>query len=145
MSHFIENKPHHLTRNSSIFRKSTAGEDIKKIQVESKESHIENEQLLNYDVNYSKEYLLEKSTSSFKFERLEGFVFGPITSRFWMLRKHILLMNKTKIEQEAPFFAWECITLQVQGRPDIYLIIRDENIMLMFLKFLIYKLKTIDG
>lgn len=106
---------------------------------------VENEDLLEYDVHHMKEYTLEKSSSSFNFDDLESFVIGPITSRFWMLRKHILLINKNKIEQEMPFFAWECITLQVAGRPDVYLTIKNEKIMMKFIKLLIYKLRTIDG
>ena len=62
-----------------------------------------------------------------------------------MLRKHILAMSLKKLETEQPFYAWECITLEIKGRPDIYLIIQSEKIMSMFIKLLIYKIKTIDG
>lgn len=74
-------------------------------------NNIENEDLLEFDVEHLKDYNLEKSSSSFSFDDLESFVIGPITSRFWMLRKHILLMDKNKIELEMPFYAWQCITL----------------------------------
>ena len=93
----------------------------------------------------AKEYTLDKSSSSFSFDDLESFVIGPITSRFWMLRKHIMLINKSTIEKEMPFFAWQCITLQITGRPDIYLVIKNDKIMSMFIKLLIYKIKTMDG
>lgn len=33
----------------------------------------------------------------------------------------------------------------MRGRPDIYLVIKNEKIMSMFIKLLIYKMKTIDG
>ena len=62
-----------------------------------------------------------------------------------MLRKHILNIDKRKLRQDAPFYAWDCITLQVKGRPDIYLVIKNEKIMSMFIKLLIFKLKTVDG
>lgn len=54
-------------------------------------------------------------------------------------------MNKKDLENNSPFYAWECITLQVKGRPDIYLVIRNEKIMHMFVKLLIYKMKSMDG
>ena len=54
-------------------------------------------------------------------------------------------MNYAKNDVEAPFYAWECITLQIKGRPDIYLIIRNDKIMHMFIKLLIYKTKSLDG
>ena len=45
---------------------------------------------------------------------------------------------------EVPFFAWECITLQV-GIRDINLVIRNEKRMDQFLKLLIHYLNTVDG
>lgn len=48
---------------------------------------IENEDILEYDVKKSKEYALVSSSSSFHFDDVESFVYGPTTSRFWMLRK----------------------------------------------------------
>ena len=33
----------------------------------------------------------------------------------------------------------------MKGRPNIYLVIRNEKIMEMFINLLIYKLKTVDG
>ena len=109
------------------------------------QNDIENEEQLSFDTKVTCEYKLEKSSSSFKFEDLSGFVFGPVTSRFWMLRKALLCMEKGKLQEEAPFHAWECITLQVKGRPDIYLVIKNEKIMSLFIKLLIYKMRTIDG
>ena len=46
--------------------------------------------------------------------------------------------------QDPPFFCWECITLQLPHR-DVDLVIRDQNQMNNFLKFLIHSMKTIDG
>lgn len=58
-----------------------------------------------------KDFTLKQSSSSFYLDEVEGFVFGPFTSRFWMLRKHILYMDKNKYAKDPPFFAWDCITL----------------------------------
>ena len=120
------------------------GEDSKACG-ELSDDQIENEDLLEYDVTLAKEYTLGKSSSSFTFDDLESFIIGPITSRFWLLRKHIMLSNKNFIEKDMPFFAWQCITLQITGRPDIYLVIKNDKIMSMFIKLLIYKIQTIDG
>jgi hypothetical protein len=54
-------------------------------------------------------------------------------------------MNIKKLKENPPFNAWDCITLQIEGRPDIYLLIKNEEAMKMFIKLLIYKLDTIDG
>lgn len=76
-------------------------------------AEVENDDLLDYDVKFSKEYKLERSSSSFNFKDLVGFLVGPFTSRFWMLRKHILTMTKQQLQNESPFFAWECLTLEI--------------------------------
>ena len=44
-----------------------------------------------------------------------------------------------------PFFAWECISLQLKDGYDINLVIKNEENMKVFLKFLILKLKSFDG
>lgn len=106
---------------------------------------IENPDVLDYYLNEVQEYKLVKSFSCFNFEDIKSFVYGPYTSRFWMLRKHMLLMNIKKLKENPPFYAWDCITLQIEGRPDIYLLIKNEEAMKMFIKLLIYKLDTIDG
>lgn len=46
---------------------------------------------------------------------------------------------------DVPFDAWQCITLSIKKKGDIYLIIKNENVMTMFLKFLIYHMETFDG
>ena len=54
-------------------------------------------------------------------------------------------MSIKRLKDNPPFYAWDCITLQIEGRPDIYLLIKNEEAMKMFIKLLIYKLETIDG
>ena len=53
-------------------------------------------------------------------------------------------MDKKKLEN-APFYAWNCITLEIRGQPDVHLVIRNDKIMSLFIKLLIYKMKTVDG
>ena len=66
-----------------------------------------------------------------------------MSSRFWMLRKHIISMSKKDLKN-VPFNSWNCITLQISNR-DVDLVIRNDSDMEKFLKFLIYNLKTLDG
>ena len=60
-----------------------------------------------------------------------------------MLRKHInsLPINK---QHKIPFYSWECISLQLKER-EVDLVIKSEEHMKMFIKFLVYTLRTIDG
>lgn len=44
-----------------------------------------------------------------------------------------------------PFYAWQCITLFIKDKEEINLIIKDDEKMKKFLKFLIFHLETIDG
>lgn len=74
-----------------------------------------------------------------------NFTFGPFVSRFWMLRKHTIMMEKCDLRNDAPFYAWDCITLNVKNKWDIYFIIKNELAMANFLKLLIMKTNTIDG
>lgn len=62
-----------------------------------------------------------------------------------MLRKHTIMMNKNDLEYDAPFYAWDCITLSIKNKWDVYLIIRSEEAMTNFLKLLIYKTNSLDG
>lgn len=109
------------------------------------QNDLENDEVLKFDTKKSKVYKVEQSSSSFSFDDLVGFTFGPVNSRFWMLRKQILDMDKSDLMEGEPFYAWDCITLQIRGKPDIYLVIKNEKIMKMFIKLLIYKMRTIDG
>ena len=57
-------------------------------------------------------------------------------------------MNVDKIGSQIndlAFYAWDCITLQVRGKWDVHLIIRNEKAMKLFIKLLIYKLNSMDG
>lgn len=62
-----------------------------------------------------------------------------------MIRKHTMMLDQKTFREHLPFHGWDCITLNVKNKGDIYLIIRNEKVMSMFLKFLIYTLETVDG
>ena len=46
---------------------------------------------------------------------------------------------------KIPFYAWDCLTLSIKNKGDINLVIRNEEVMTKFLKFLIYSMQTVDG
>lgn len=54
---------------------------------------LENKDLLEYQVNDQKMYKLDISSSSFYFDNIESFTFGPFTTRFWLLRKHLMTLD----------------------------------------------------
>ena len=84
-----------------------------------------------------------ESNSSFKLTDIVGFVYGGYSSRFWVLRKHINFMDKSEYKN-LPFYAWQCISLQTKHRT-IDLVIKDEKQMNIFLQYMIWSLKTVDG
>ena len=114
-----------------------------------KKAGIENESLLQFQKNILKDFELKESSSSCFLSDIQSFVYGPFTSRFWMLRKHILLMDKNKLQKDPPFYGWDCITITVKTSlgdlQDISLIIRSESTMTNFLKLLIHRLETLNG
>ena len=44
-----------------------------------------------------------------------------------------------------PFYAWDCLTLQLKTGRDVSLVIKDENDMQNLLKFFAYEMKSLDG
>lgn len=84
---------------------------------------------------------------------IEGIVYGGRSSRFWIFRKHMISVEYDDLRHDSekdgktcafPFFAWQCITLQISGR-SVDLVIKNENDMNVFLRFLVQALNTIDG
>lgn len=73
-------------------------------------------------------------------------MFGGISSRFWMLRKHFCALNLAEHRKgnKIPFFSWDCLTLILKHR-DVDLVIKNEKNMDRFLKFLVFHMNTIDG
>lgn len=60
-----------------------------------------------------------------------------------MLRKHINSLPRHKLD-DLPFFSWNCLTIQL-GYRDIDLVIRDDSQMKTLLKFLSYRLNSLNG
>ena len=89
------------------------------------------------------EFMESRSSASCKIDDIQGIIFGGQSSRFWMLRKHISSQHLRK-KDKMPFYSWNCLTLQLKHR-DVDLVIRNESHMKMLIRFLIFRLKTIDG
>ena len=94
----------------------------------------------------SEEYQKGQSSASFNIEDVEGIVYGGVSSRFWMLRKHLcsLSVEDHKKGEKIPFHSWNCITLLLKHR-DVDLVIKNEKHMERFLKYLVYHMNTVDG
>jgi hypothetical protein len=90
-------------------------------------------------------YQWVKSKASCKLNSIKGIMFGGISSRFWMLRKHI---NSVPIENhklgKVPFYSWECITLVLEER-DVDLVIQNEDDMMRLINLIVYYIKTQDN
>ena len=54
-------------------------------------------------------------------------------------------MDKKDLVNDPPFYAWDCITLSIQNKWDVNLIIRSEQVMSQFIKLLIFSTNSIDG
>ena len=54
-------------------------------------------------------------------------------------------MNSSDLENDAPFYSWNCVTVSLRNKNDLYLIIKNEQVLEFFLKLLIYKTETLDG
>ena len=107
---------------------------------------IEHQIDLDFQIEFLKQIKITKSASSFHLSNVKGFTLGPFTSRFWVLRKHINSLTMFNLRNKAPFLAWNCITLHQKGcLSDVYLVIKNEEVMTKFLLFLIHQLETIDG
>ena len=90
-------------------------------------------------------YAISKSSSSCFLSDITGILFGGVSSRFWMLRKHMnSIENPRYAQNDVPFFAWQCITIQTHYR-DVDLVIHDEKDMDDLIMILVHAMNTIDG
>ena len=59
-----------------------------------------------------RDFVFKKSNSSFALDDIESIIYGGTSSRFWMLRKHMITMNVKKVKKgQAAFYAWQCLTI----------------------------------
>ena len=67
------------------------------------ENSISSDELLSTDQEQdpnNKDYAWVKSFGSCKVDDIHGIIFGGLSSRFWMLRKHINLMKTSIIKSD---------------------------------------------
>lgn len=56
--------------------------------------------------------VIKKSKASFKLKDVRGFIYGGVSSRFWILRKHMNSMNLEDFKVgKVEFYAWMCVTV----------------------------------
>ena len=89
------------------------------------------------------DYDVKKSSASCLVQDVQQITFGAFNSRFWALRKHISCLHDQQIEK-LPFYAWQCISLTLKHR-EVDFVFKDEIQQNKFVKYLIYRMKTIDG
>ena len=86
-----------------------------------------------------------KSSASCSMKDITGIMYGGISSRFWMLRKH---MNSLPVDDlkwgKVPFYAWECITINTVNR-DIDLVIKNEEEMMKLIALITNEMQTLDN
>lgn len=58
------------------------------------------------------DYVSRKSSSSMALADIECILYGGMSSRFWMLRKHMIQTKKKNLtDEKLAFYSWQCITL----------------------------------
>lgn len=86
-----------------------------------------------------------RSSASHRIDDIKVITFGGMSSRFWVLRKHISYMPKGYLTSRSmPFFAWQCISLTLSHR-EVDIVIKEEKDQNNFVKYILYKMRTIDG
>ena len=58
---------------------------------------------------------MKKSKASCGMDEINGFLYGGMSARFWMMRKHINLLSKKDLNK-LPLYSWECITILTKNR-----------------------------
>lgn len=90
-------------------------------------------------------YEYKQSSCSTKLDDIVGIIYGGVSSRFWLYRKHMNYMSFSSVKNGlAAFYAWQCITLQLKNR-EIDLVIPEDQDMDCFIEVLIEAMNTVDG
>jgi len=67
----------------------------------------ENERVLEDNFEEGVDFNYEQSSSCMKLKDIKGIIYGGLSSRFWMLRKHMISNSvKKTLIGNAPFYAW---------------------------------------
>lgn len=86
-----------------------------------------------------------KSSASCRLSEIKGIIYGGLSTRFWLCRKHMNSDYAYMAKNKRPaFYSWECITLLLPMR-EIDLVIQREEDMDDLLEVLVDALDTVDG
>lgn len=81
---------------------------------DEKDDGFENDWLIEAEKDVL--YTLYSSSASCYLDQIQSFLYGGISSRFWMLRKHINFHFTSENGPEPPYYAWDCVTLVLSNR-----------------------------
>ena len=88
-------------------------------------------------------FIHSNSSASCALKDINGIMYGGISSRYWMLRKHINSLEIAKMaDEDMPFYAWQCISLNLAHR-DVDLVIKDDKDMIDFVTLIAHHMYTI--
>lgn len=121
--------------------------EIERMRKEFRDSLKLDEQGCVLDENFveGEDYELVLSSASTPLDKIQGIIFGGLSSRFWMLRKHMNCYNvRQTMEGKTPFYAWQCISLQLKNR-EIDLVIPDDQDMDRLIMVIVQAINTVDG
>ena len=74
--------------------------------LEDEREGLENEEFLKTQEKFT----IVRSNASCHLKDIKGFIYGGLSSRFWLLRKHLNLVEDVK---KMPFYSWECLTIEL--------------------------------
>ena len=103
------------------------------------------EKKIKINIQEGVHYEFKKSTCSTPLDKIVGIIYGGLSSRFWLYRKHMNYMSFSSVKNgQAAFYAWQCITLQLENR-EIDLVIPDDHDMDCLIEVLVESMNTVDG
>lgn len=66
--------------------------------------------------------------------------------RFWLYRKQVNSMpHKDIVKWGLPFYSWQCLTIVLKNQRQMNLVIEDEDQMAFVIRFLVLRLRSVDG
>lgn len=90
-------------------------------------------------------FTYRKSSASCRLSEIKGIIFGGLSTRFWLSRKHMNSDYAYMAKNRRPaFYSWECVTLLLPMR-EIDLVVQREEDMDDLLEVLVDALDTVDG
>ena len=113
---------------------------------------FEKDLVVDADSNVADENFIEgvhfrykKSSASCRLSDVKGIIYGGLSTRFWLCRKHMNSDYAYMAKNKRPaFYSWECVTLLLDSR-EIDIVVTKEEDMDDLLEVLIDALNTVDG